>query len=221
MTNPAPSCSVVLLDDHEVVRYGVALHLAPLADMTLLGHVGTSFELLSLLAGAPACVIVMDYVLGPTDINGGALIALVRQRHPTCKVLVLSAHPGAEHLAMAAGAHGFVHKARPVVDLIRSIRRLYARRDCALPGAGTPDTRCAACAARDAVAARRMDHPALTSREREVLQLWLQGATLREIAQALGTRTNTISTQKRSAMRKLGISNDNELLMAQWLSGSE
>ncbi len=216
MTAALPRCRVALLDDHEVVRYGVALHLSPLPDMCLLGHVGTSFELLSILQISPPCVVVMDYVLGTSDIGGGALIHLIRQRHPRCGVLVLSAHPGAEYLSITAGAHAFAHKAAPLSELVISIRRLAAQG----AGIGGPPA-CESSAAGAINCARSIDHPALSGREREVLQLWLQGATLREIAKALGTRSNTISTQKRSAMRKLGIANDNELAMAHWLSGGQ
>lgn len=206
-------CRVVLLDDHEVVRYGVALHLAGTGDIQLLDNVGTSAELLRILADAPVSVVVMDYVLAPADMGGGALITLIRMRHPGCQIIVLSAHAGIEHLAMAAGAHAFVHKARPLPELVRTIR-------CLVNSKATQLGRPPAYARNEALPASpaSIDHPVLSERERQVLRLWLQGTPLLQIAAQLGTRTNTVSAQKCAAMRKLGITNDNELALAHWLS---
>lgn len=219
MSVPASECCAVLLDDHEVIRHGVSLYLETVQDILLLGDVGTSPELFALLEKAPVNVLITDFELGPGDVSGSSLIRQVRRRHPDCCVLVLSGYSEVEQLAMAEGAHAFMHKARSLQDLTQVIRYLASQgakgqridREISwdLPQA------------REIAGATRIDHPGLTAREREVLQRWLQGQTVSDIAQALGTHRNTISTQKRAAMRKLSIANDNALRLAQWLQGSE
>jgi DNA-binding NarL/FixJ family response regulator len=84
--------TVMLLDDHEMVRQGIELGLSKEADLTVIGTFGTGRELLDALARRPADVVVMDFILAPSDNDGLSLIQALNRRFSRCRPLIVCSH---------------------------------------------------------------------------------------------------------------------------------
>jgi two-component system, NarL family, captular synthesis response regulator RcsB len=213
------SIRIALLDDHPVVLHGVSGQLKQVTDMSVVGEFASGRDLLAALATQEVDVLIMDYSLGPKDIDGVSLLRMLRLRFPLLEILVMSGHgnPATATLAMRAGARGFIGKSRPMHELIEAIRSVAARRRYIDPGlsrslryedGNAPDI--------DEHGTMTLSGQAsLSMREREVLRCVLDGMAVTSIARKFSRSVNTISTQKQSAYRKLGIRSDAELFKMQ------
>ncbi|MAF05515.1 response regulator [Herbaspirillum huttiense] len=231
----ASALRIALLDDHAVVRYGLAKRLAEEPDFTVVGAFATSKELMAALRASPADLLLIDYSLGSNDIDGLNLIRALRVRFPRSKILVTSAHssPATVAMAMKAGARGFVSKSQELAELILAIRtisrgREYLNstmtRELAIMQAAEAATR----SQPEVRPPRRRprgtdvspdslsDMPSLSPREREVLRCCLDGMSVTDIAEKFARSVKTISGQKQSAFRKLGVRSDNELFKIEY-----
>lgn len=204
---------VVLLDDHVLVRDALADKLAREDDIDVVAGFATTRALLLALGSTPVDIAVIDYSLGPADIDGTSLIRALRVRYSALKVLVVSGHENSPTISLArrAGAHGFVGKGRDGRELIAAIRALArggSYWDRALEG----DVINAPLSSEFLGDSRALtEDSGLSPREREVLRCCLDGMKVSEIAKKFSRNINTISTQKQSALRKLGISGDHEM----------
>ncbi len=90
--NLASALRIALLDDHAVVRYGLAKRLAEEPDFTVVGAFATSKELMAALRASPADLLLIDYSLGSNDIDGLNLIRALRVRFSRSKIPGDSAH---------------------------------------------------------------------------------------------------------------------------------
>lgn len=214
---------VVVLDDHAVVRHGLAARLKQEADIEVSGMFASGREVVQALKdnAVEVDILLMDYSLGPAEIDGLNLIRLIRVRYPELKILVASAHhnKATVGLVMHAGARGFVGKEEELSELVRAIRTVAA-------GGKRLNATLAAEMERDALAADApaptsaadgnqlsalVERPELSPREREVLRCCLDGMSVSDIAEKFARSIKTISSQKQSAYRKLGIRTDTEL----------
>ncbi|HZG22353.1 MAG TPA: response regulator transcription factor [Herbaspirillum sp.] len=231
----ASAMRIALLDDHAVVRYGLAKRLAEEPDFEVVGAFATSKELMTALRASPADLLLIDYSLGSNDIDGLNLIRALRVRFPRSKILVTSAHSSAATVAMAmkAGARGFVGKSQELDELIQAIRTIGLGREyhnaamtrelAAMQQVADPAVR-GKTEARPARRARTSppssdslsDMPNLSPREREVLRCCLDGLSVTDIADKFARSVKTISGQKQSAFRKLGVRSDNELFKIEY-----
>lgn len=215
---------VMQLDDHPIVRHGAAVSLSREADIQIVGSFATGRELMNALRSTAADVLMIDYALGPGDIDGVNLIRALRIRFPNYPILVTSGHynPSTVSLALRAGAHGFVGKTQPVEVLAKAIRTVAADRryldplmaaeldanDIPLPTEADSEN--------ESMLTR---HANLSPREREVLRCFLDGMSVSQIAEKFSRSINTISTQKQAALRKLGVRSDSELFKIRHLIG--
>lgn len=206
---------IVLLDDHAVVRHGLVNTLAAEADFEVVGVYEKSRDLITGLTAAPADVLLLDFSLGPDEMDGVSLIRALRVKFPSSHILVLSGHydPATVGLAMRVGARGFIGKSEDMVQLVKAIRRvasgavyMSASMTYRLAETVTSDTRKDAGEVSDALVQAE-----LTNREQEVIRCYLAGMTVSEIAEKFNRSIKTISTQKTSAFRKLGVTSNNEL----------
>lgn len=208
---------LMLLDDHEVVRRGLELLLAQEMYFEVVGSFTTSQELFAALQKERVDVLVVDYSLGPAEVDGLNLIRALRVRFPQEKVLVVSAHYNAATvaLAMKAGAKGFVGKAQGHKELAIAIRAVAAGRSYLSPEMATEMANEMASERDDpslSTGERALtDHVKLSPREREVLRCYLDGMSVSQIAAKFSRSITTISAQKSAAFRKLGIRTDSEL----------
>ncbi|AUH51433.1 DNA-binding response regulator [Chromobacterium sp. ATCC 53434] len=212
---------VALLDDHLMILHGLAGHLAGEDGLRICGSFSASADLMRALNDGldeTADVLVLDYSLRPDDIDGLNLIRALRIRHPQLRILVMSAlyTPATVALALRGGAHGFIGKEQGLDELASAIRRLAAgqgylseQMELALSQRSTEP------AAESAPPPTLLDHPELSPREREVLRCCLLGLSVSDIAGKFSRSIKTISNQKQSALKKLGLRGDHELFQLQ------
>ncbi|EPO6699663.1 response regulator transcription factor [Pseudomonas aeruginosa] len=206
---------IALLDDHAVVRHGLVEAMATETDMQVVGVYGRGRDLIDGLAKSPADLLVLDFSLGPSELDGASLIRAVRVKYPNCHVLVLSAYhePAIVRLAMRVGARGFVGKSEDMRQLLKAIRQVASGRVYLSP-LMTYRLAEAVTSTSPKRAANTLDalvQAGLSNREQEVIRCYLAGMTVSDIAKKFNRSLKTISAQKASAFRKLGVTSNNEL----------
>ena len=211
--------TLMLLDDHEMVRQGIELGLANEGDFDVIGSFGTGRELLEALARRPADIVIMDFILGPSDIDGLTLIRALSRRFKQCKPIVVSSHytPASVSLALKAGSWGVLGKTQKMTELIAAIRtvaqgRIYLQ-PCMLSAIQgmQPISEGENIKTKLELSSPFRLNACLTPKEQEVLRCFLDGMSVNSIAAKFSRSASTISTQKQSAYRKLGIKTDSEL----------
>ena len=188
---------ILLVDDHAVLRSGLRLLLEREPGLEPIGEAATAEEAVRALPRLSPDVVVIDVEM--PGIGGLEGIALIRERAPDARVLVLSMHDQARDVRRAfdAGAHGYLPKAAADEDLVRAIRAVAAGERYVHPSLG------AALAAPQA-ASGPIDE--LTARERDVLRLLALGHTNQEIAEQLVVSVRTVESHRAHVMTKLRVS---------------
>jgi DNA-binding NarL/FixJ family response regulator len=200
-----PLRRVVLVDDHDLFRAGVRAGLDRTVDVV--GEAGTVADAVPLIKELDPDVVLLDVHL--PDGGGQAVIMQVAPERPGVKFLALSVSDAAEDVigVIRAGARGYVTKAISGGDLTDAVHRTA-------DGDAVFSPRLAgfvldAFRAGDPVADPELDQ--LTAREREVLQLIARGYRYKEIAARLHLSARTVESHVSSVLRKLQLSNRNEL----------
>jgi DNA-binding NarL/FixJ family response regulator len=193
--------SVLLVDDHSLVRRGFRKILEDEADIAVVGEAKDGEEAVRLASELKPQVIVMDCAM--PGMNGLQATRQILEKNPQILVLMLSMHPEDTLVrqALAAGARGYILKNAVDLELGAAIRRVVAgetvldsqlERPAALKGE------------RDA---------ALTRRELEILQMIVDGKSNKEIASVLDLSANTVSVHRANIMDALGIHKTAELVV--------
>jgi len=194
--------TILLAEDHTIVREGFRKLLAAEADLKVVGEAQTGRQAVALAKKLRPAVVVMDIAM--PLLNGLAATRQIRKAIPGTKVLILSAHSDDAYVeqAIASGAAGFLLKQTSSHDLSRAIREVQngntffspaiARRlhDQRSPAGSKP---------------LRKRVARLSSRELEVLQLIAEGEPNKQVAAELGISIKTIEKHRQSLMRKLNI----------------
>jgi DNA-binding NarL/FixJ family response regulator len=213
-TTGAATPRVFIVDDHAMVRAGVRAELGPAADV-----VGEAADVTTAIGGIRATA--PDVVLLDVHLPGGggrAVLAALHAELPATRWLALSVSDAAEDViaVIRAGARGYVTKTISGEDLCAAVRRVA-------DGDVVFSPRLAgfvldAFAATPAAPAPVADDPAtdpgldlLSAREREVMQLLARGYTYREIGGRLFISVKTVESHASNVLRKLQLSNRNEL----------
>jgi len=200
---PPPSDKIRLLvvDDHFVVRIGLASALNLEPDMEVVAEAKDGREALDLYDKHTPDVVVMDYQL--PHLNGAEATTAIRAKHPGAKIIILSVYKGEEdvHRAVQAGAAGYLPKSSEPQELLEAIRVIHKGRRY------FPKAINAALAARAA-------RTELSDREKEVLQALVRGRSNKEIASALGISENTVKVHTTRVFEKLGVADRLEAVTA-------
>ncbi|VVD79622.1 LuxR family transcriptional regulator [Pandoraea iniqua] len=207
---------IVILDDHEVVLRGLVSCLSAEIDLRVVGSFTRVPDLLVELARGSTDLAVIDFSLGGDQMDGLNLIQVLQRKHPSLPLVMLSSHfdVATVDLAMRAGIRGYVGKTEGLAALVNAVRivasgRLYFSPQIAeaLPLGKT--------AARPEIpgpnSSLLTSMASLSPKEREVVRCALEGMSVKQIAEKFSRSNKTISAQKQSAYRKLGITTDNEL----------
>lgn len=191
---------VLLADDHRMVAEGLKLVLGDEYDIT--GIVEDGRALLAAARQLRPDVIVAD--ISMPQLNGINALIQLKKEDPAVKVIFLTMHREAAYAqaAIKAGASGFVLKHAATDELISAIRAV-------LKGKSYISV--------DVESAMRQGttdggHPSLTPRQREILQLLIEGQSAKEIAQALSISSRTVEFHKYEMMETLGLRNTAELI---------
>jgi len=193
---------VFLVDDHEIVRRGIAQLVEAERDLEVVGEAGTYREAVRRVAATVPDVAVLDVRL--PDGNGVDLCRDIRSAHPTIACLILTAYDDDDALRAAAlaGASGYVLKDIRSGALISAIRR--AASGSTIQPADVL-RRAALSLHADAVIGHEASGPALSLREGQVLDLIAGGMTNREIGFTLGLAEKTVKNYVSGLLAKLGM----------------
>lgn len=201
--------SIVLADDHQVVRQGLRALLETESDFSVIGDAGDGLTAISLVDRLKPDVLLLDLMM--PGLNGQEVTRRVCKLSPTTRTVVLSMHSSEPYVmeALRNGATGYVLKDASCADLIHAVREVMAGRRYLSP----PLSERAIDAYREkakGVAWGRYDM--LTAREREILQLVAEGHTNNEIAKRLGISPRTAETHRTHLMRKLQLRTHTDLI---------
>ncbi len=193
---PSP-ITVVIADDHPVVRQGLAVLLDVQDDIELVGEASDGPAAVRLTLQHVPDVLLLDLKLPGLD--GMGVVAELRARGVPTRVLILTstAGPAGPVLALQSGAAGFLYKDVDPDALMRAIRSVHDGHTVLAPGAA------GLIAARPGGDSRGIG--ALTGREREVLALIADGRSNREIARLLTVSEKTVKTHVSAILAKLGV----------------
>ena len=204
MTTPAPPVKLVLVDDHALVRQGLADLLSRGAGMQVLATTGRADEAYDLLQQHKPDLLILDLRMTPTD--GIALLKGLRERGETTPVLVLTMSEAAEDLAAALklGVRGYLLKDMEPADVIDAIRRAARGELVVAPSIAGKLAAILQSGEEPGSAASLVKQ--LTGRERQILGYVAAGMSNKAIARALGISHDTVKLHVRHILAKLGLS---------------
>ncbi len=221
-TNPQTASAkskVLIVDDHPVVREGLAMHLSTQPDLEVCGEAEDLPGALALIASAQPDMAIIDISL--KNSNGIELIRRIRDRHDEVRILVWSMYP--ENLyaerALRAGAQGYMNKGQATHHVVEAVRAILQGR---VYVSGALANRLL-----QRVVGRKPEERStidtLSDRELEAFQLIGEGLTTERIAEKMHVSPKTIETFRARIKEKLGIGNLPELIhrAAQWVVQSK
>jgi DNA-binding NarL/FixJ family response regulator len=196
--------SVLLVDDHNIVRQGLKALLAAEGDITVAAEAQTGREAVQLAAKLHPEVVVMD--LAMPLLNGWEATRQILKVAPSAKILVLSTYDSDEHVhqAIAAGAAAYLIKQTAASDLVKAIREVRKGNAYFSPPIAQRLTETTYHAAIEPKPAPEAS-VGLTLREAEVLQLIAEGFANKQIAAELGLSVKTVEKHRQQVMNKLNI----------------
>jgi DNA-binding NarL/FixJ family response regulator len=204
-----PAVRVAVVDDHPVVREGLASMVANHPDLTICGSAATAAEALDLVRSERPDLAIIDITL--KDGSGLDLIKRLKSLAPELKMLVASMHDEAlfAERALRAGAQGYISKEEAIGDLVGAIRHVLSGKIYLSP---QMTERLLHSAARGAVEPLQDPVKSLSDRELEVFSLIGEGKTTRQIAQRLDLSIKTIETHREHIKKKLRLESGTELI---------
>jgi NarL family two-component system response regulator LiaR len=212
MTNPI---SIILVDDHEVVRNGVRAYLETVKDFQVVGEAGSGEEAIELIADAIPDVVLMDLIMPGMD--GVETIRRIKQVSPRSQVVVLTSFHEDVHIfpALKAGAISYILKDMKMDKLVDALHR-------AVQGEVTLHPRVAARVLQNIRGESAETEPLfteLTDRELDVLKLIASGLTNSQIAEKLVISENTVKGHVSNILSKLHMADRTQAAVYAWQRG--
>ena len=200
--SPSKPIRVMLVDDHTMVRRGLATFLKAFDDLELAGEAESGQAAIQLCAEVLPDVILMDMVM--PDMDGATATRAICQKYPQVQVIALTSYKEGDLVknALEAGAIAYLLKDVSADDLVRAIRAAHAGRATLSPEAA------------QALVETANQPPVpgldLTEREREVLTLMIEGLNNTQIAGRLTVSPSTIKSHVSNILSKLGVASRTE-----------
>ncbi|AMP17413.1 response regulator transcription factor [Collimonas pratensis] len=196
---------IILADDHPVFTAGVRAYLSHIPDCRVVASVSSADALVQCLESTPCDLVITEFSMPMTRIGDGLhLLSYIRRHHPHTWLVVLTTNdfPVVLYQIINSGVNGLLHKSDAIPEIGKTIRHLGNNTPYVGPSFQT-------------LLQNGMDEQGTylipSPRETEVLRLYAAGHSLRDIAGRLSKSVKTVSLQKASAMKKLGLRNDIEL----------
>jgi DNA-binding NarL/FixJ family response regulator len=196
-----PKITVLLVDDHALVRRGFRRMLEDDADISVAGEASEGSEAVRLALELHPKVIVMDCAM--PELNGIEATRAILAKYPEAAILMLSMHSEETLVrqALDAGARGYVLKNAMDLDLVSAVKSIAAGMTVLDPQVSRPD------------ALKGERSGGLTPRELEILQHIVAGKSNKEIAADLNLSANTVAVHRANIMDTLGIHKTAELVV--------
>jgi DNA-binding NarL/FixJ family response regulator len=191
---------IMVVDDHPLMRIGVASIVNARPDMTVVAQTGSGEEAIALFLKHKPDVTLMDLRL--PGISGVDAIRLIRETHPQSRFVVLTTYEGDAdiHRALEAGAQGYVIKGMPYQTLVEALQRVHKGGRFLPP----PIAR---------ALASRMPDSELSAREQQVLSLLASGKTNKDIAASLHITEATVKCHVSAILLRLNVSDRTEAVI--------
>jgi DNA-binding NarL/FixJ family response regulator len=192
---------VILVDDHPVVRFGLAAIIGLQPDMVVVAEAGSGEEACTICSKRAADVVLMDLRL--PGLSGVEAIRAIRRSHPKLRFIVLTTYDGDEdiHKALDAGAQAYILKGMSHNELVNAIRTVHSGLKY-IPASVSKSL------------AERPPHSDLSARELEVLELIVKGLSNREIGEALGISEATVKWHVNIILSRLNVSDRTQATVA-------
>ncbi|MCU1232618.1 MAG: two component transcriptional regulator, LuxR family [Candidatus Solibacter sp.] len=198
---PEPPISVLLVDDHSLVRRGFRRMLEDDHELIVVGEAEDGHQAVALAAELRPRVVVMDFAM--PSMNGAVAARQILRTAPDTAILILSMHAEASYVrtCLEAGARGYLLKNALDLEMVSAVKQVAA-------GKQVLDKRLG-----NLAPLSDQPQPSLTTRELEVLQLIVHGKSNKEIAAVLSLSANTVAVHRANIMQTLGIHNTAELVV--------
>ncbi|MGF6695352.1 two-component system capsular synthesis response regulator RcsB [Metapseudomonas resinovorans] len=208
--------NIIVADDHPAVLLGITHELAAIPTLEIVGQAKNSTEVIELLSTLSCDILITDYVMpGGSAGDGIAMLSFLRRRYPDLKIIVFTTinNPAIVAEILKLGVGSVLNKVDDVGHLISAVHAVYA-------GATyiSPQLKAAAQQLSHNNGSRSSNYK-LTRRESEVIRLYVSGLSVNNIANQLKRTKQTVSSQKASAMRKLGLTRDADLFRFAYETG--
>lgn len=190
---------VLLADDHAMMRDGLQALLQAAPDIEVTGSVGNGRDAVNMATASKPDVVIMDVTM--PDMNGIEAAGLLHDKLPQVRVVMLSMHSGSEHVyrALGAGAAGYLLKESAGEEIVSAVRAVHAGRQYLSHALAGLDRRTAPREGSTSPLA------SLSARERQVLQLVVEGHSSAEIAALVHLSPKSVDTYRSRLMKKLGV----------------
>jgi DNA-binding NarL/FixJ family response regulator len=201
--------TVVLADDHAIVRQGLRAVLEATSEFAVVAEVADGLQVVEVAERLRPNVLVLDLMM--PGLNGLEITRQIRNRCPQTRVVILSMHANEAYVveALRYGAAGYVLKEASTTEVAQALRDVAAGRRYLSPPLSERAIEVYAEKAQDAP----LDlYDTLTTREREVLQLCAEGYSSTEMATRFGISPRTADTHRANLMRKLGLQGQTDLV---------
>jgi len=201
--------TIVIADDHTVVRAGLRALLVPESDLCIVGEAADGLQALDLVRRLQCDLLIVDLMM--PGLNGIDVAREVSRRWPQTRVIVLSMYALESYVleALRAGVAGYVLKDSTARELVHAIREVLVGRRYVSPPFSERALELYMERTRDSA----LDpYDTLTSREREVLHLAAEGHTNAQIAERFVISPRTVEVHRANVMRKLGLFSQGDLI---------
>ncbi len=194
---------IILVDDHQIIRDGLRVLLMHLPELMITGEASSGGELLALLKTNPADILIMDICL--PGISGILLTEQIRKLYPEVKVIMLTAMTSEEFIlnSLKAGAYGYLPKDVRQEELVEAILTVSEGKEYIARAISAKVLQKLVRYSR--TPANERQENILSVRESEVLELFAEGYSYKEIADRLSISVRTVETHKEHIMDKLGL----------------
>ena len=201
--------TIVLADDHGIVRQGLRVLLEAEPDLVVVGEAADGLEAVRLVERLQPAVLVADVMM--PGLSGLEVTREVGRRFPHTRVVILSMYANEAYVleALRSGAAGYVLKEAGATDLVRAVREAAAGGRYLSPPLSE---RAIEAYVERAQAAPPDPYDTLTTREREVLQLTTEGLSSTLVAERLSISPRTVETHRANLMRKLNLRRQADLV---------
>jgi DNA-binding NarL/FixJ family response regulator len=202
------SSTILIADDHPVVRDGLRMVLERERDLRVIGEASDGVEAVREIERSKPDVLLLGLMM--PALYGLDVVREAKRLSPATRVVVLSMYSAQGYVATALrqGAEGFLAKGATGAEVVKAVREVLAGRRYLSPPLGPAGA--VIVAEEPTAAAARYEQ--LTTREREIVHLAAEGLTNREMGTRLHVSPRTVETHRANAMRKLHLRNQSELV---------